>query len=172
MIIQRFRHTFISPTLPNVMIPLRPSTLGLYTLNTPSAPLSIILDNGIGIVHCNFAFFTYSAFPTHFHLICWAYGTTDAWRSIKTYYESSEGITVLGGGRDAGRHLLHICTYFSFPLRFTGAGEWLRLLSIARSWNKLRQWTDSLSQLWVPFGRWDVPRMDIGWCRVRRRFPR
>lgn len=64
-------------------------------------------------------------------------GTTDAWRSIKTYYESSEGITVLGGGRDDGRHPLHICTYFSFPLHFTGAGEWLRLLSISRSWNKL-----------------------------------
>ena len=64
-----FKHHIVSPTFHNGPIPFGPFSFNIYTSNTPSANLSRILDNGIGMVDSNFAFLTYPPFPTHFHLI-------------------------------------------------------------------------------------------------------
>ena len=69
MIVWSCRHKFTSPTLDNGPIVFGPFLFNIYTSNTPSATLSIILDNGIHMVDSNFAFLTYPPFPTHLHLI-------------------------------------------------------------------------------------------------------
>src|ERR1700724_241724 len=64
MIIWCFRHKCMSPTFHNGPIPFGPFLFDIYTSNTPSATLSRILDNGIGMVDSNFAYLIYPPFPT------------------------------------------------------------------------------------------------------------
>ena len=117
MIIWCFRHKCTSPTFHNGPIPFGPFSFNVYTSNTPSATLSRILDNGIGMMDSNFAFLTYPPFPTHFHLI---YRSQNGrYRRLETYIYI---LTIVHSSPDSWGWWGHwqipscICAYPLFPL--------------------------------------------------------
>ena len=113
----------MSPTFHNGPIPFGSFVFDIHTSKAPSPTLSTILEWGIGMVGNNQTFLTPPPFPL-IPTLSIGPGTsaTNAWSTKYMYWQSSIGFLTVRDGGEAGRHLLCICTFPSFPLYSTDAG--------------------------------------------------